>query len=122
MREGRASSMIAKCKLDCASIGSKFPRPGHAHTQLVCPLCPAQPKLTLAHVVLFCPIVEKIRKDETSLTSFRDLCRLFGIVDEVIFHLVVNGLDHYRQHIPLDLYLARGRGLQIVVDAWLFLW
>ena len=122
VREGSASDMIARFKFDNAGLGNKYPRPGHLLTRPYCPLCPTHTKNSVSHLTFFCFAVERVRKLQTSLSSFRDMCRLKGFSDDHIFYLFINGLDWEGSPVSLQTYLSRGEGLVTLTKAWLDLW
>ena len=80
-REGLSSETIAKFRYDSAGIGNKFPRDNRTVKQVYCPLCPTMVRNTVSHVALFCPAIEKIRKEQTVMTFFRNLCGTEGFPD-----------------------------------------
>jgi hypothetical protein len=81
-KEGLSSETIAKFRYDSAGIGNKFPRVDRAVKQVYCPLCPTMVRNTVFHVALFCPAIEKLKKEQTVMTFFRNLCRTKGYSDD----------------------------------------
>ena len=122
VREGDESAMIAKVKFGSAGLGNRYPRPGHVMTQSCCPLCPTMTKNNEAHVTFFCFAVEKVRSQETSFSSFRNMCGAKSFSDDKVFALFINGLDWDEKPICVKDYLSRGKDLAIMMKAWLSLW
>ena len=120
--EGVASTTLAMFRYNAADIGNRYPRHGTAARHTVCPLCASASRNTVAHLALFCPAIERIRSDQTSLTSFRNVCVLRGFTDDAIFALLVNGLDSNKTMLARQDYLRRGGELKLLLDSWLARW
>ena len=89
--EGKASACLAKFRFDVAGIGNKYPRNGHVSTCKYCPLCPLRVDNSVQHVAFFCPSVENVRKNDTELRFFRNICQIKGFSEDYTFSLYVNG-------------------------------
>ena len=121
-REGLSSETIAKFRYDCAGIGNRFPRVNRIFRQTSCPLCPVMVSNTVSHLALYCPSIEKLRKEQTVMTFFRNLCRTKGFSEDYIFELLINGYDWNENPSTLKDFLSRGSDLRILLDAWLLRW
>ena len=121
-KEGLSSETIAKFRYDSAGIGNKFPRVDRAVKQVYCPLCPTMVRNTVFHVALFCPAIEKLRKEQTVMTFFRNLCRTKGYSDDYIFELLINGYDWNENPSYLVDFFSRGSDLKLLLDDWLSRW
>ena len=120
-REGQCSEAIAAFRFDAACIGHKYPRLGRVDVQTVCPLCSFS-KNTLSHLAFFCPSLEAVRKQETVLGSYRNMCVAKGLDEAQIFEMFVNGEDWNENVIPLSDFLARGGDLKLLLDSFLQRW
>ena len=87
-----------------------------------CPLCPRTVANSVSHLALFCPNVERIRKDETGIASFRNTCMLKGFSEDKVFHLFINGFDWNENPVNAADFLDRGRELAHLLDKWLDKW
>ena len=117
-----SSETIAKFRYDSAGIGNKFPRVNRAVKQVYCPLCPTMVRNTVFHVALFCPAIEKLRKEQTVMTFFRNLCHTKGFSDDYIFELIINGFDWNENPSYLVDFFSRGSDLKLLLDDWLSRW
>ena len=120
--EGVASTTLAMFRYDAAGIGNKFPRPGTVTRQTFCPLCASVRRNTVAHLALFCPAIETIRSEQTSISSFRNICFLRGCSEDLIFSLLVNGMDSTKALLDRPDFLKRGLELKLLLDSWLARW
>ena len=120
--EGVASTTLAMFRYDAAGIGNKFPRPGMTTRHSFCPLCASVRRNTVAHLALYCPAIERIRSEQTSFSSFRNVCILRGFSEDVIFSLLINGLDSTRTLLQRADFLKRGEELKLLLDSWLARW
>ena len=121
-KEGVASETIAKFKYDRAGIGNKYPRENRAIRQIYCPLCPTMVPNTVSHIALFCPSIERIRSEQTVMSSFRNMCQVKGITDDDMFELFINGDDWSKKSVAFDDMMSRGCDLKLLLDAWLQRW
>ena len=103
-------------------MGNKYPRVGRQHTQRDCPLCPCSISNTVSHLAMFCTSVERVRKEQTSISSFRNLCLFKGFSEELTFDLFINGQDCNQKPVKADDYLERGNELGLLLDSWLAKW
>ena len=103
-------------------IGNKYPRIGRDTTQRDCPLCPSGFRNTVSHLAFFCPSMEKFRKEETSLGSFRNLCSAKGFSNDHIYDLFVNGDDWNENPVLVGVFLERGVDLKQLLDKFLSRW
>ena len=122
VQESRASSMISQFRYNVAPLGNKYPRVGRLLTQRDCPLCPQQTRNTVSHLALFCPFVERVRKELTSLSSFRNSCFFKGFSEDYIFQLFINGYDSNEKPVDAKVFLERGAELSVLLDSWLDKW
>ena len=122
VRESEASSILAQFRYNVAPIGNKYPRVGSLSVHRSCPLCPRSMVNSVAHVALFCPYVEKNRKDQTSLASFRNSCTFKGFSEEYTFRLFINGYDWNENKVTANDFLERGKDLSLILNAWLEKW
>ena len=76
----------------------------------------------MAHLALFCLAIERIRKEQTAITSFRNTCIFKGFSEDYTFQLYINGLDWNENPVVAELYLDRGRELAILLEYWLSQW
>lgn len=113
---------IAKFRFDIANIGNKYPRIGRFSTTLMCPLCPTNKRNTVAHLSMFCPSIEMIRKEQSTITSFRNTCLLKGYSEDLTFALYINGQDWNQNPVELSDFLHRGVELKLLMDVWLSKW
>ena len=120
--EGVFSATIAMFRYDAAGIGNKYPRHGTATRHSFCPVCASVRRNTVAHVALFCPAIERIRSEQTSFSSFRNVCSLRGCSDDHTFYLLINGLDSTKTLIERAVFLKRGEELKLLLDNWLERW
>ena len=121
-REGLASEAIAAFRYDVTCIGNKYPRIGRDTTQRECPLCPSGFRNTVSHLAFFCPSMEKFRKEETSLGSFRNMCSAKGFSNDHIYDLFVNGDDWNENPVLVGVFLERGVDLKQLLDNFLSRW
>ena len=87
-----------------------------------CPLCPHNVKNSGAHMALFCPSIEKVRAEHTTVSSFRNICLAKGFSEELTFELFINGLDWNKNPVEKVEYLERGKELALLLDAWVAKW
>ena len=120
--EGKASACIAKFRYDVAGIGKKYPRHGQVSTRKYCPICPFRVENSVQHVAFFCSSVENVRKNDTELRFFRNICQLKGFSEEYTFSLYINGQDWNENFVDPEVFINRGTELQLVLDAWLSKW
>ena len=115
-------STILQFRLSNAGLGNRYPRfAGVLYERLkMCPLCIGK-KLTEAHVIFFCPSVERFRK-EFELNFFRTVCRTQGFDEEKTFSLYINGHDWNENPVPDTDYASRGLALDTLRGHWLSLW
>ena len=122
VQESTASSTLTQFRYNIAPIGNRYPRVGKVTTQRDCPLCPCQTRNTVAHLAMFCYSIEKIRKEQTSISSFRNICLLNGYSEGYTFQLFVNGYDRNGNPVEANEFLDRGRELKVLLDSWLDRW
>ena len=120
--EGDASATLAKFRYNVANMGNKYPRIGRFSTHPVCPLCPCNTKNTVAHLAMFCNAIERIRKEQTTITRFRNTCIFKGFSEDITFSLFINGQDWNQNPVEVTEYLDRGVELKLLLDAWLSRW
>ena len=121
-REGMASATLASFRYDMANIGKKYPRIGRVCVAQQCPLCRDNTRNTVQHLTMYCPFIENIRKEQTSITSFRNTCLFKGFSEEYTFALYINGKDWNENPVPLQDFLERGVELKQLLDVWLSKW
>lgn len=121
-REGMASATLASFRFDMVNIGHKYPRVGRICLTKLCPLCPCPIRNTGFHLAMFCPSIELIRKEQTTVASFRNTCLLQGFSEDHTFGLYINGLDWNENPVPVKDFLVRGEELKHLLDAWLSKW
>ena len=92
-QEGEASTTLAKFRYDIAGIGNKYPRLGMVTTRSFCLLCIVQTNNSVSHLAMFCPALELIRKERTSISLFRNLCVSQGFSTCKAYSLFINGKD-----------------------------
>ena len=122
VKESPASTILAQFRYNVANLGNKYPRVGRQHTQRDCPLCPCSISNTVSHLAMFCTSVERVRKEQTSISSFRNLCLFKGFSEELTFDLFINGQDCNQKPVKADDYLERGNELGLLLDSWLAKW
>ena len=122
VQESMCSSTLTKFRYNMAPIGNKYPRAGRAQVHQFCPVCPNNVVNSVVHLALFCPSVEGIRKDQTCISSFRNLCLSKGFTEDETFHLYVDGYDWNRNPVEAADYLQRGEDLTLLMESWLSLW
>ena len=122
VREASASTTISEFRYNMANIGHKYPRIGRVGVHKHCPLCPHNVKNSGAHMALFCPSIEKVRAEHTSVSSFRNICLAKGFSEELTFELFINGLDWNKNPVEKVEYLERGKELALLLDAWVAKW
>ena len=76
--EGEECATIASFRYDMANIGRKYPRVGRASVSHQCPLCRGTSRNTAQHMVMYCPYIENVRKEQTGIASFRNTCLFKG--------------------------------------------
>ena len=74
------------------------------------------------HLAMFCSSIEKIRKEQTEISQFRNTCLLKGFSEEHTFKLLVNGYDWNETPVEANEFLDRGRELKVLLDSWLDKW
>ena len=131
VRESPHSVTLAQFRYNVANMGNKYPRVGRQSVQRDCPLCPqernsvahlSRERNSVAHLALFCSSIERIRKEQTTITSFRKTCIFKGFSEDYTFQLFINGLDWNENPVVAELYLDRGRELAILLEYWLSQW
>ena len=122
VQESSNSTTLSEFRYNMPPIGHKYPRVGRLSVQRLCPLCPASTPNTASHLAFFCPYVEKVREEETTLSSFRNICSRKGFSNDKIYQLFVSGLDWNVNPVEAAEFLDRGRELKHVMDAWLAKW
>ena len=122
VQEGVASTTMAKFRYDVAEIGHKFPRLGRAAKMSSCPLCPVQAVNSAMHVAMFCPAIEHIRREQTSISFFRNISISKDFSSCKTYALFVDGQDWNGIHVNYEEYSGRGDELKLLLDAWLLLW
>ena len=122
VQESPASATMTQFRYNVAPIGNKYPRVGRFSTQHVCPLCPCQIRNSGSHLALFCPAIEKVRKERTSISSFRNSCIFKGFSEDYTFNLFINGKDWNENPVSSEDYLERGRELEVLTASWLDMW
>ena len=122
VRESSYSTTLSEFRYNMPPIGHKYPRVGRLSVRRLCPLCPTSKPNTASHLAFFCPYIERVRKEETSLSFFRNICSTKGFTEDRIFQLFVSGLDWNENPVQADEFLDRGRELKHVMDAWLDKW
>ena len=122
VKEAEASAVLAQFRYNVANMGHKYPRVGRVSTQRDCPLCPCATRNTVSHLAMFCPSVERIRKEQTSIVFFRNLCISKGFSEDLTFGLFINGYDWNLNPVGASEYLERGSELKLLLDAWLSKW
>ena len=122
VQESVASATLSQFRYDVAPIGKKYPRVGRLSTQHDCPLCPCATRNSVSHLALFCPSIEKIRKEQTSIASFRNICLFKGFSEDHTFQLLMNGLDWNENPVEPKDFLMIGKELKLLMDLWLARW
>ena len=117
-----ASSTLTQFRYNVAPIGNKYPRVGKVSTQYYCPLCPCPVLNTVAHLALFCPYIELVRREQTSLSSFRNICTFKGFSEAYMFQLIINGMDWNENPVVSGDFLRTGHELKLLMDCWLNKW
>ena len=122
VREASASTTISEFRYNMANIGYKYPRIGRVGVHQYCPLCPDNVKNSGAHMALYCPSIENLRTEHTSVSLFRNICLAKGFSKDFTFELYINGLDWNKNPVERAEYLQRGDELAVLLDAWLKKW
>ena len=122
VQESQSSTTLAQFRYNVAPIGNKYPRVGSLAVQRDCPLCPCRTANTVSHLALFCPYVERVRKEQTTISSFRNTCILKGFSEDYTFWLFINGYDWNENPVLASCFLERGNELNILMDSWLSRW
>ena len=122
IQESAASSTLTQFRYNVAPIGNRYPRVGKVATQRDCPLCPCQRKNTVTHLAMFCSSIEGLRKEQTSISFFRNTCLRKGFSEEYTFQLFINGYDWNENLVEASEFLDRGRELKVLLDSWLDCW
>ena len=122
VKESPHSVILSQFRYNVANIGNKYPRVGRMTVQKDCPLCPQTERNTVAHLALFCSSIERVRKEQTSVTSFRNTCIFKGFSESYIFKLFINGFDWNENPVKAKDYLDRGRELDLLLNSWLCQW
>ena len=122
VRESPHSVTLAQFRYNVANMGNKYPRVGRHSVQRDCPLCPQRERNSVAHLALFCLAIERIRKEQTAITSFRNTCIFKGFSEDYTFQLYINGLDWNENPVVAELYLDRGHELAILLEYLLSQW
>ena len=115
--EHRQLSVVAEFRLGCAGLGNKAPNVAGFRSRS-CILCSKE--LNEQHVAFSCTEIEKIRRSQTTISTFRNQCRLL-VNDrvDVAYIKFVNGLDVYGVEIPRTEHKTRGHMLHIMRNTWL---
>jgi hypothetical protein len=71
---------------------------------------------------MFCNAIERIRKEQTTITRFRNTCIFKGFSEDITFSLFINGQDWNQNPVEVTEYLDRGVELKLLLDAWLSRW
>lgn len=121
-REGANSEAISAFRYDSADIGNKYPRLGRVEVQRYCPLCPVATRNTVMHLTFFCHSMELFRRQETTMSSFRNMCVAKGFSEDYVFELFVNGYDWNENPVPIQDFLARGFDLRRLRESFLSRW
>ena len=122
VQESAYSSTLAQFRYNIAPIGNKYPRVGRVPVHMHCPISPPNIVNLAAHLAMFCPAIEGIRKEQTCIASFRNLCRFKGFTEDEAFLLFINGSDWNENPVQASDYLERGKDLALLMEAWLSLW
>ena len=114
--EHRSLPTIAEFRLSCAGLGNKAPnREGFRWKN--CILC--HQTLDEEHVAFMCPQLEGHRRTHTSITSFRNHCRLLDLHLSSSYVNFVNGLDVYGVAVSKSDHKERGNMLASIKTAWM---
>ena len=122
VQESECSSTLAQFRYNLPPIGHKYARVGRVSVHQYCPICPGATPNNSPHVALFCPYVEDVRQDQTSISLFRNFCIRKGYSEHQTFQLFINGLDWNENPVQPSDYRMRGKDLELVMNAWLSLW
>ena len=122
VKESPYSVTLAQFRFNVANMGNKYPRVGRQSVQRDCPLCPQSVRNTVSHLALFCSSVERVRKEQTSISSFRNTCLFKGFSESFTFQLFINGYDWNVNPVGAKDFLDRGRELELLLDSWLCQW
>ena len=115
--EQKQLSIIAEFRLSCAGLGNKAPNNAGFRSK-DCILCSRE--LNEQHVAFTCPEIEKTRRQQTSISTFRNQCRLLANDSiDVSYAKFVNGQDVYGVKIPRSAYKDRGHMLFTMKNTWL---
>ena len=76
----------------------------------------------MQHVAFFCSSVENIRKNDTELRFFRNICQLKGFSEDYTFQLYINGQYWNENFVNPEDFIDRGDELQLVLNARLSQW
>jgi hypothetical protein len=90
--------------------------------QAVCPLCPSRVVNTVSHLAFYCPSLEQVRREETVLSSFRNMCRAKGFSEDYVFELFANGCDWNENPFMTKDFLSRGADLKLLLEEFLSRW
>ena len=71
VQESECSSTLAQFRYNLPPIGHKYARVGRVSVHQYCPICPGATPNNSPHVALFCPYVEDVRQDQTSISLFK---------------------------------------------------
>ena len=122
VQESKYSTCLAKFRYDMVENGRKYPRCGRLYVNKVCPLCPRSIINSVSHLAMYCPSVERTRKEKTEIAFFRNVCLRKGVTEEETFSLYVNGFDWNGNLVDSADYLKRGEELSFVLNDWLSKW
>ena len=122
VQESKNSTCLAKFRYDMVDNGRKYPRCGRVSVHNLCPLCPCSISNSVSHIAMYCPMVERTRKEKTEITFFRNVCLRKGFTEEYTFSLYINGFDWNENIVDSNDYLKRGAELSLVLDDWLSKW
>ena len=122
VQESKYSTCLAKFRYDMVENGRKYPRCGRVSVNKDCPLCPRSIRNSVSHLAMYCPSVERTRKEKTDISFFRNVCLRKGVSEEDTFSLYVNGFDWNGNLVDSADYLKRGEELSFVLNDWLLKW
>ena len=110
-------STIAQFRLSCAGLGNKAPNIAGFRSRH-CILCSKD--LNEQHVAFSCPELEKFRRTHTSISTFRNHCKLVSNDSlDTSYKKFVNGQDVHGVVITRSDHKSRGCMLSVMKNAWL---
>ena len=117
MYEHKELSTIAQFRLSCAGLGNKAPNIAGFRSKN-CILCSKE--LNEQHVAFSCSELERYRRTRTSISTFRNHCRLVSNDSlDKSYNKFVNGQDVHGMVIPRRDHKSRGYMLSMMKNAWL---